>query len=74
MAGTRIFDHIAFLRLEPISKCFEEHGDAGELDKSQEIGDVVLPADEEPPFPLVRRDQVDPVLVEGLIDPIAVIG
>jgi hypothetical protein len=31
---------------EPISKLFEEHGDAGELDKAQEVGGVVLPADE----------------------------
>ena len=38
--------------LEPISKLPEEHGDAGQLHKAQEIGGVVLPADEQPPLPL----------------------
>jgi hypothetical protein len=28
----------------------EEHGDAGELDKPEEVGDIVLPANEEPPL------------------------
>jgi hypothetical protein len=35
-----------FKRLEPISKLLEEHRDAGELHKSQEIGGVVLPENE----------------------------
>ena len=38
--------------LEPISKSFEEHRDAGELHKSEKIGRVVLPANEESAFPL----------------------
>jgi hypothetical protein len=43
---------ISLIFLEPISKLFEEHGDAGELDEPEEIGGIVLPADEEPSFPL----------------------
>lgn len=39
-------------RLEPISKFFQEHGDAGKLHKPGEVGAVVLPANEEAPFPL----------------------
>jgi hypothetical protein len=31
---------------------FEEHGDAGELHKAEEIGGVVLPTNEEASFPL----------------------
>jgi hypothetical protein len=30
---------------------FEEHGDAGELHKAEEVGGVILPADEQPPLP-----------------------
>ena len=39
-------------RLEPISKSFEEDRDAGELHKSEEIGGVVPPANEESAFPM----------------------
>lgn len=46
------FNHSLLFCLEPISKLFEEHGDAGELDKPEEAGRLVLPANEEPPFPL----------------------
>jgi len=38
--------------IEPISKLFEKHGDAGELHKTEEGGGIILPADEEPPLPL----------------------
>jgi hypothetical protein len=37
--------------LEPISKLFEEHRDAGELHKAEEVGGVVLPAHEEVALP-----------------------
>ena len=32
--------------LEPISKSFEQHRNGGELDKPQEVGRIVFPADE----------------------------
>jgi len=38
--------------LEPISKSPEEDNEAGELDKTQEVLCVVLPADEDPTLPL----------------------
>jgi hypothetical protein len=38
--------------LEPISKSPEEDNKAGELDKTQEVLCVVLPADEDPTLPL----------------------
>ena len=38
--------------LEPISKSFEEHNEAGKLDKAEEIVGVVLPTNEEPALPL----------------------
>ena len=41
-----------FVILEPISKVFQEHRDAGELDEPEEIGGIVLPANKEPPLPL----------------------
>jgi hypothetical protein len=34
--------------LEPISKSFEEHNEAGKLDKAEEIVGVVLPTNEDP--------------------------
>ena len=40
------------LRLEPISKLFEEDNKAGKLDKAKEIVGVVLPANEDPALPL----------------------
>ena len=40
------------LRLESISQLFEEHRDAGELGKAEEVGGVVLPANKELSFPL----------------------
>ena len=40
------------LPLEPISKLLEEHRDAGELDKAKEVSRIVLPANQQPPFPL----------------------
>ena len=39
-------------RVEPISKLLEEHRDAGELHKPEEVGGIVLPANQEAPFPL----------------------
>lgn len=39
-------------KLEPISKLFEEHGNAGELDKAKEVGGAILPPNEQQPFPL----------------------
>ena len=38
--------------LEPISKSFEEHNEAGKLDKAEEIVGVVLPTNEDPALPL----------------------
>lgn len=38
--------------LEPVSKSSEEDNEAGELDKSQEVLGVVLPADQDAPLPL----------------------
>lgn len=38
--------------IEPISKLLQEHGDAGELHKAQEVGGIVLPTNEESPLPL----------------------
>jgi hypothetical protein len=38
--------------LEPISKSPEEDNEAGELDKTQEVLCVVLPADKDPTLPL----------------------
>jgi hypothetical protein len=32
--------------VEPISKLLEKHGDASELDKSEEVGGVVFPANQ----------------------------
>ena len=39
-------------RLEPISKLFEEHRDAGKLHEPEEVRSVILPTNEEPSFPL----------------------
>ena len=41
-----------FSYLEPISKSFEEHNEAGKLDKAEEIVGVVLPTNEDPALPL----------------------
>jgi hypothetical protein len=38
--------------VEPISKSFEEHNEAGKLDKAEEIVGVVLPTNEDPALPL----------------------
>src|SRR5579885_1621896 len=92
------------MSLEPISKLLEEHGDASELYKTQEVGGVVFPANQQPPLPLepgkepfdepatlippqmaailglelasgpVWRNQVHPVLLEVVIEPVAVVG
>src|SRR5579885_1509855 len=92
------------MSLEPISKLLEEHGDASELYKTQEVGGVVFPANQQPPLPLepgkepfdepatlippqmapvlgcefasgpVRRDQVHAVLLEIVIEPVAIVG
>ena len=40
------------MRLEPISKSFEEDDEAGKLDKAKEIVGVVLPANDDPALPL----------------------
>jgi hypothetical protein len=39
------------LILEPISKRFEEDNEAGDLDKSEEVGGMILPADENAALP-----------------------
>ena len=39
-------------RLEPISKSSEEDNEAGELDKTEEVLGVILPADENAALPL----------------------
>lgn len=36
----------------PISKLFEEHGNAGELHKTEVVGGLILPTNEPPPLPL----------------------
>ena len=89
--------------VEPISKLPEEHGDRCQLHKTQEVGGIVLPADQQASLPLqpgeepldepaalvppqvapvlgfqfsggpVRRDHVHPVLLEVVIQPIAVL-
>ena len=41
-----------FIKLEPVSKSFEEDNEAGKLDKAEEIVGVVLPANEDPALPL----------------------
>ena len=38
--------------LEPISKSFEEDNEAGELDKSEEVRGMILPANENAALPL----------------------
>ena len=38
--------------LEPISKSSEEDNEAGELDKTEEVLGVILPADEDAALPL----------------------
>ena len=38
--------------VEPILKLVQEHGDASELDKPEKIEGIVLPANENEPFPL----------------------
>ena len=43
---------ILLAKLEPISKSFEEHNEAGKLDKAEEIVGVVLPTNEDPALPL----------------------
>src|SRR5262249_61597471 len=50
--GTRI---IALL--EPISKSSEEDNEAGELDESEEVLGVILPADEDAALPLDPRKE-----------------
>ena len=90
--------------LEPISKLLEQHGDRCELHKTEEVGGVVLPTNQEPPLPLeprkepfdeppplvpaqvapvlglefsgrpVRRNHVDPVVLEVVIEPVAIVG
>ena len=43
---------VTLIRLEPISKSFEENDEAGKLDKAEEIVGVVLPANDDPALPL----------------------
>ncbi len=38
--------------LEPISKLFQEHRDAGDLHKPEEVGRVILPTNQYASFPL----------------------
>ncbi len=44
--------HQLAVRVEPISKSFEEDNEAGELDKSEEVRRMILPADENAALPL----------------------
>src|SRR5262249_51867435 len=50
--GTRIIN-----LLEPISKSSEEDNEAGELDESEEVLGVILPADEDAALPLDPRKE-----------------
>ena len=43
--------------LEPISKSSEEDNEAGELDKTEEVLSVVLPADEDATLPLYPGEE-----------------
>src|SRR5581483_6976348 len=43
--------------LEPISKLLEQHGDACELHKPEEVCGVVLPANQQAPFPWQPRKE-----------------
>ena len=56
MLSRLLFDRptqiITRLCLEPISKSFEEHNEAGKLDKAEEIVGVVLPTNEDRALPL----------------------
>src|SRR5215831_5887491 len=38
--------------LEPISKLLQQHGDGGELHKTQEVSGVIFPANQQAPLPL----------------------
>ena len=44
-------------RLEPISKSSEEDNEAGELDKTEEVLSVILPADEDATLPLYPSEE-----------------
>ena len=46
-----------FIQLEPISKSPEEDDDAGELDKTEEVLGVELPADEDATLPLYPGEE-----------------
>src|SRR5213595_3552225 len=41
-----------YRRLEPISKLLQEHGDRCQLHNTQEVGGVILPADQQAALPL----------------------
>ena len=43
--------------LEPISKSSEEDNEAGELDKTEEVLSVILPADEDATLPLYPGEE-----------------
>jgi hypothetical protein len=43
---------VSWYLLEPVSKSSEEHNEAGELDKAEEVLGVILPADEDAALPL----------------------
>ena len=40
------------IQIRTISKLFEEHRDTGKLHKTKEVSGVILPTNEQPPFPL----------------------
>ena len=50
--GSLAVGQFALVCLEPISKSPEQDNEAGELNKSQEVLGVVLPADEDSALPL----------------------
>ena len=46
-----------YQELEPISKLLQEHGDAGELHKTEEVGGVVLPANQQAAVSIGARER-----------------
>jgi hypothetical protein len=43
--------------MKTLSKLLEEHRDAGRLHEPEEVGGVILPANEKPPLPLEPRKE-----------------
>src|SRR5215510_10742197 len=57
LSDCRFASALARVWLEPISKSSEEDNEAGELDESEEVLGVILPADEDAALPLDPRKE-----------------